>query len=139
MADQSLVELRKRVERWRRTGGGRGSRIPDQLWEEAASVAEEHGVYATSKALRFNYYSLRDRMVQTPIRPRKKKDGPGRDEAGRGTPQFVELPMGSLCGAGDRAVIELLGERGDRMRIEVGGASQLDVVGLAQAFWRSER
>lgn len=139
MADRSLVKVRKRVEGWRRTGGGRGSRIPDQLWEEAVSVAEEHGVYATSKALRFNYYSLKDRMDATLAAPKKKKRAPRRDEPGKDRPRFVELPMGCLGSAGDRAVIELLGERGDRMRIEVAGSSQLNVVSLAQAFWRRER
>jgi hypothetical protein len=39
----------------------------------------------------------------------------------------------------DRTVVEFVGTRGGRMRIDVTGMSRVDVVGLAQAFWSCER
>ena len=39
----------------------------------------------------------------------------------------------------DKTVVELVGTGGARMRIDVTGASRVDVVGLAQAFWSRER
>jgi hypothetical protein len=35
-------------------------------------------------------------------------------------------------------VVEIVGQRGGRMRIDVNGMSGVDVVGLAQAFWSHE-
>jgi len=45
-----------------------------------------------------------------------------------------------IPGAPDsKTVVELVGTSGARMRIDVTGASRVDVVGLAQAFWSRER
>ena len=38
---QELVALQRRVEGWRKQGGGRGSRIPEKLCELPASVRNE--------------------------------------------------------------------------------------------------
>lgn len=59
-----LNELGQRVTEWREEHGGRGSRIPDQLWKDAVRVARVEGVWATAKALRFNYEALRSRLDQ---------------------------------------------------------------------------
>jgi hypothetical protein len=40
--------------------------------------------------------------------------------------------------AGGQTVVELIGTGGARMRIDVTGTSNVDVVGLAQAFWSRE-
>jgi len=119
---RELVAVRQRVERWRRKDGGRGSRIPEELWNEAASAARGHGVYATARALRLNYDRLKARAVE----------GEGRSSKGAAS-AFVELRMEGVGAAG--AVIELVGGRGDQMRIHLSGARTTDLVGLAQAFW----
>jgi hypothetical protein len=59
-----LTELRARVLQWREQGGGRGSRIPDELWQEAIQVARIDGVYATAKATGFKYEQLKKRGGQ---------------------------------------------------------------------------
>ena len=59
---QELNELGQRVTEWREREGGRGSRIPDQLWNDAVRVARVVGVWATAKALHFNYEALRKRV-----------------------------------------------------------------------------
>lgn len=53
--------------------------------------------------------------------------------AGAGHETFIEVAM-SAIGGGGRTVVEFLGRHGDRMRVDVAGG--VDVVGLAQAFWR---
>jgi len=113
--------------------------VPEELWNAAVEVARVAGVHATSKAVRFNYYSLRDRLVRadsTALTPRK----PDREAT------FVEVQMPSLpslapreSAVNDKTVVELVGTSGARMRIDVTGASRVDVVGLAQAFWSRER
>src|SRR5271166_1676923 len=116
-----LQALRGRVEHWRAHRDGGRSMVPEDLWKAAVEVARVAGVHATSKALRFNYYSLKDRLVQADsaaLTPRK----PERDAT------FVEVQMHSLPSLAprqeavdDRTVVALVGTRGGRMRIDVTG------------------
>ena len=134
---EQLEALRRRVERWRAHRDGR-SRVPEDLWDAAVEVARVEGVHATSKALRFNYYGIKDRLVlaDSAALTRRKPD---RDAT------FVEVQMPSAPSlvpresADDRTVVELVGTGGARMRIDIAGASRVDVVALAHAFWSSER
>ena len=136
---EQLDALRRRVEHWRAHRNGGRSKVPEGLWRAAVEVARVAGVHATSKALRFNYYSLKDRLVQADSAALTPKE-----PAGDAT--FVEvqmLPVPSLApresAVDDRTVVEFVGPRGARMRIDVTGTSRVDVVGLAQAFWSRER
>lgn len=136
-ATEQLKALCFRVERWRaHRDGGRGL-VPEDLWNAAIEVARVEGLHATSKALRFNYSSLKDRMLRADsAAPKPKKADP---EA-----TFVQVQMPTLPSfappesARGQTVVELVSTRGARMRIDVTGASRVDVVGLAQAFWSRE-
>lgn len=154
-----LRALRERVAAWRKQGGGRGSRIPEPLWDEAVRVARTSGLHATAQATRFNYERLKERSG--------KADGSGADTApvdvragaeqradlvvegskkravaagnggtrGAGVAdgaRFVALQM-APGRAGSQTMIELVGRDGERMRVEVTG--EVDVVGLVQTFW----
>jgi hypothetical protein len=135
-ATEQLEALCSRVEHWRAHREGGRSMVPEELWNAAVEVARVEGVHATSKALRFNYYSLKDRLVRadSAALTRRKSD---RDAT------FVEVQMPSLApresAVNDKTVVELVGTGGARMRIDVTGTSRVDVVGLAQAFWSRER
>lgn len=132
---EQFKALRRRVEHWRAHRDGGRSMIPEELWNAAVEVARVEGVHATSKAVRFNYYNLKDRLVladSAALTPRK----PDHDAT------FVEVQMRALpslapreSAVDDKTVVELVGTSGARMRIDVTGASRVDVVGLAQAFW----
>lgn len=130
MVVEDLSTLRERVEQWRECRTKR-TRIPEDLWTAAVMVARVEGVYATSRATRFNYYSLKDRLALAETEPRH---GCGETIE---PATFVELVGGQLVGGG-KTVVEIVGRRGGRMRIDVSGASPVDVVGLAQAFWGHE-
>lgn len=126
------------VERWRSQRGAGRSMVPEDLWTAAVEVARIEGVYATSKALRFNYNSLRDRLVLADRAAHKPKRGDG-------TATFVEVQMPSPASGAPRAsavggqtVVEFVGTGGARMRIDVTGTSSVDVLALAQAFWSHE-
>ncbi len=60
---RKLIALQRRVEGWRRDGGGRGSRIPQEMWVAAVAVSQTAGLYATARALRFNYENLKKRAL----------------------------------------------------------------------------
>jgi len=139
-----LNDLGRRVAEWREEHGGRGSRIPDEVWQDAVRVAGVDGVWATAKALRFNYEALRRRVRQggsgTVVEKPRKVGGTAATRArrtevapgGSGGARFIALEMGQLGGAG-RTVIDLLGRHGDRMRVDVAGG--VDLAGLVQTFW----
>lgn len=132
---EQLEAVRGRVEHWRKHRNGGRSPVPENLWNAAVDVARVEGVHATSKALRFNYYSLKDRLVRADDvaqTTRSRRDGtaltqrkPDRDTT------FVEVQMPSAPSLArrepvdDKTVVELVGTGGARMRIEVTGTSRV--------------
>jgi hypothetical protein len=161
---KELAELRARVTQWRgQEGGGRGSRIPEELWQEAVRVARSDGLYATAKALQFNYERLKERsgelekerepatqvaeIVKAKASSRKLRSragkGGGRSllasspDGERGDPsaRFIALKVAPVAPSrtGSQTMIELWGHHGERMRVEVAGG--IDVVGLVQSLW----
>jgi hypothetical protein len=48
------------LEEYRRSQPGR-AKLPESIWEAAAALAREHGVYAIAQALRLDYMGLRKR------------------------------------------------------------------------------
>jgi hypothetical protein len=81
------------------------------------------GLYATARALRFNYEGLKKRAGEEAV---------ARGEHGT---EFVALQIPQLNG-GAKVVVDLVGRDGEQMRIDVSSASAMDVVSLAQTFWR---
>ena len=125
---EDLSTLRERVEQWRQQRPKR-TRIPEELWAAAVQVARVEGAYATHRATRFDYNGLKERLALP--------ETTAREECG-GTTAFVELGGVQLADSGGRTVVEIVGRRGGRMRMDVSGAGGGDLVGLAQAFWRHE-
>lgn len=152
-ASEELNGLRQRVEAWREQHGGRGSLVPDELWNGAVEAARVDGVWATAQALHFNYQGLRERVDRAkgmeggrgkaPLALATTADVPepgpvtrrnsGKQVRDSGRSAFIALEMGRLSGPRG-AVVDLVNRRGDRMRVEVPDG--LDVLGLADRFWR---
>ena len=122
-----LSRTRQRLERWRRKYGGPGKPIPEELWHEAVELARVEGVGTTARALRLDRQRLTARMSEM-VSPQT-----GVIEAG-----FVEVETGGLLLSG-QTIVRLEGPDGERLQVEVNGPSPVDVVGLAQAFWRRQR
>jgi hypothetical protein len=124
---QELRVVREHLDGWRRRHGGRGRRIPEGLWTEAASVARVSGLRETARALRLRVEPLRARIdgVKRPA-ARKRR-------AARST--FVELTgLGPF--AGEEKVVELSRGGGHVMRIRLSGpAGTADLLRLAESFW----
>jgi len=136
---EQLKVLRGRLERWRKHRDGGRAMVPDEFWNGAVEMARVAGVHATSKALRFNYYSLKDRLA---LADGAATSSPKRADRGA---TFVELQLPSQpsptvrdSAAGGQSFVELVGTGGARMRVGITGTSNVDVVGLAQAFWSRE-
>jgi len=127
---QALWRARERLARWRERYGGRGVRIPEELWALAVVAARAEGVEATARALGLDRRRLSERLEGEPTG--------GRETAGNGqsgeVAGFFELRMSEVAGGG-RGVVELTGGDGERLRVEVADVRGLDLVGLARAFW----
>lgn len=117
---------RQRLERWRKQHGGSGRPIPEEIWEEAARVAQAEGIAATARALRLDRYRLARRAE---VEVKKDAGANASTEAG-----FVELSASRLC-LSARTVVRLEGRDGERLTVEFDDEPRVDVVALARAFW----
>lgn len=127
--------LMARVECWRESRR-KGSAMPGELWEAAASLAVERGVYAVSRQLGLSYDSLRRRVDQA------TGQGLGGSAGGGG---FVEVRAAQLLGsAAERAApaaggaeVEVWGGDGARLLVRLGDGGGVDVAGVVSAFLSS--
>ena len=122
-----MEDARRRLEAWRKSRS-RGKRIPAPLWALAAALARTHGVSPVSQRLGLDYNGLKRRVeaIRTPRRSRLKPP-----------PGFVELPLIGQPAHGPSCTVELARGEGARMTIRWEGKEGLDLVGLAEAFWRA--
>ena len=122
-----IEEARRRLEVWRKSRR-RGKRIPAPLWALAAALARTHGVSPVSQRLGLDYNGLKRRAEAT-----------GR-HGGLGSSPLLDSSncpsLGSLA-HGPNCTVELARGEGARMTIRWEGKEGLDLVGLAEAFWRS--
>src|SRR5580700_3864277 len=103
-----LERLRQRFERWRGTHRAR-SRISDSLWAAAARLAGSYGICRTAKALRVDYYSLKERLEHVSA-----------GAAGRPQGKFLELPPPSTTSLGE-CTVEWEDAAGSKMRVHLKG------------------
>ena len=128
LSSAQVKEVGRQVAHWRRTRRKR-SPMPPALWDAAVSLAGTHGIYAIARDLGLSYGTLKQRVAQTP--------GGGslgrREETG-----FVEVPAAQLvsCFEAASAVVELSGSDGAKLVIRLRDDGRLDVLGLADAFWK---
>ena len=101
---EPIAQLQRELEEYRRMRPRR-AKLPVSIWDAAAELAREHGVYAVAQPLRLDYMGLKKRLGEgTPRRPGKSK------------PVFVEL-IAPPPAKGEECLIEFESTRGDKMRI----------------------
>lgn len=123
-----LVRLEARLDRWRHRHGGRGRRIPSELWQEAAHAAQTLGADAVARRLRVRRERLQDMVAR--LDPTVDVDG-GRE--------FVEIPWPAStvpvqAALSDVTVVQLEAPDGRRLRLEVSSAAGFDVGAIVAAF-----
>ena len=119
-----LKEAQERFTQWRSSQSGRRP-IPEELWQLAAELAGEHGVFRTAQVLRLDYTRLKQRARA--VSPGRKRRTP--------SPAFVEL-MSPVTTQKCECVIEVEGPRG-RIRIEWKGSAAPDLTGLSRKIGRA--
>jgi hypothetical protein len=83
--------------------------------------------YRTAKALRLDYYSVKNRTEQ-------KAGGIGEVPEEGTTPTFLELPP-ALRDDSCECTVELEDSGGAKMRMHLKGAAAPDLAALSRSFW----
>ncbi len=119
----SLETVKQEFQQWRASRKHR-SRIPEELWEAAASLSEQYSVHYISRSLGLNHSALRDRVS-------------ARSMGGNKDIQtcFFELPLpqsAPIVGC----LVEMENSHGNKMRMHFTGEASFDLRALGQDFWR---
>ena len=121
-----MEAVRRRFERWRGTHRTR-SRIPDLLWAAAVKLVGRYGLHRTSRTLRLDYYSLKERAEQ---RSAVAADS----EKSFAASAFVELSPAATVGPCE-CTLELEDTGGAKMRVHLKGVTMPDLAALSRSFW----
>ena len=133
-ATVELCRVEKRVSRWRARHGGRGRRIPEELWSAAAEVAAVAGVNETARVLSIDRKRLSRRVG---VGPSVASAAELLERAALASTGFVEVDAQRMFARG-RTVVRLTSRDGEQLEIEVEG-SAMDVVSVARALWERAR
>ena len=120
----SLKEVEQLFTTWRASRKQK-SRIPDELWEAAASLAAQYSIHQVSRDLRLNHTALKDQVAA-----RTQED----DSTTAQQACFLELsppqsPPLSEC------LMEMENRHGEKMRMHFAGEVSLDLLAVSQNFW----
>ena len=120
----ALRAARRQLDRWR--GRHRPhTRLPEELWHKAVTLARRHGLNKTASALGLKYYSLKSRMETNATVVSKSEKVAG---------QFVELVPGPMTAPSLECTIELQDGNGTMVRMHVKGARMADLASFASAL-----
>lgn len=123
VAGGRLRAAKRQIDRWRRECR-RPGRIPVELWQLAAEAAAEQGIEETAARLRLNARRLEQWVDQL---------GLGRNAAGAGGVEFVELPALALSPPGE-CQVEVAERSGRKLRIWLTGSAVAQLASVAAAL-----
>ena len=123
----TLSEVMERIEKWRKTPNT-PRRIPEELWEAAASLSKDYSIHRISKALGVNYSSLKQRVLP------ERQDLPVSSEQPL---TFIELGIEQPSSISE-CIVEMEDGSGAKMRMHFRGKTDFDLLELGKAFWRKE-
>ncbi len=124
-ARQSLEEVRKQFENWRRERK-KGGRIPQRLWQAAAGLSDRHSVGKIATALALDHARLKQRIA-----------APGclGGESGRAVEAGIEFVSIGALPTPHADVVELEEEAGRRLKVHLIGAGTDRLIEVARALW----
>lgn len=123
---EPIAQLQQQLNQWRGTNRPR-TRLPEPFWNAAVEFAREYGIYRTARPLRLDYADLKQRLLGSQSRPRKRVR-----KANQAA--FVEL-LAANTPQPDEWTIEFESSRGHKMRVQWKATVPLDWTPLLRA-WR---
>jgi len=107
------------------------SRIPEPLWASAVKLAGRYGIHRTAKALRVDYYALKER-----VEGQAATGASNAPQRGAGA-TFLELPPPARTGSCE-CTLEFEDANGAKMRVRLEGVETPDLTALSRSFWQIE-
>ena len=119
---EAITQLQRQLDQFRSTQPGR-TKLPESLWQAAAELARQHGIYAVAHPLRLDYTRLKQRLGDIPKGQQKARK-----------PAFIEF-LGGGSATLPEYVIEFESATGSKMRIQWKATVPPDWTSLLRA-WR---
>ena len=127
---EAIQQLQQQLDQFRLTHPRR-SKLPEPLWEAAAALARQYGIYTVAHPLRLDYVGLKKRLDGASSSARKAV----RPTAAKA--EFVELPA-PRTPLIEECVIEFESARGGKMRIQWRAPAEPDWIKLLRAWRETE-
>ena len=122
----ALRTARRELDRWRRQHRPR-ARLPEELWRKAATLADQHGLSKTARALGLSYNSLKKHRAPASNGLSRKPEVPC---------EFLEFVAGPMPPRSITCTFEVDDGHGVSVRMHVQGICMTDLISFASA-WRS--
>ena len=119
---EAIVQLQRQLDQFRSTQPQR-TKLPEALWQAAAELARQHGIYPVAHPLRLDYMGLKRRLGGIPALRRKASK-----------PTFVELTAPHGVPVAEYA-IDFECPSGRKMHIQWKESAPPDWISLLRA-WR---
>ena len=137
----ALGRAQRKLQQWRQRHRRR-TRIPDELWREAAELAGAYGINRIARALRLDYYSLKKRVEAAggcrvfgqKVAPHSISDRRAIAADDQAMTGFIELAAASPTGSPE-CILELEDPGGAKMRVHLKGVEAPDLAALSRSFW----
>jgi len=123
--EPSLSDVKERIDHWRTTREKPGP-MPEALWAAAADLSKVHSVSKIANTLSLNYTALKNRVHPEQMDHPVVKEHP---------PAFIELGIGQAPSISE-CMVEMENTAGAKMRMHFRGKTDVDLLELADAFWR---
>jgi len=118
----ALSRARHQLDLWRSQQPNKRTRLPKEFWQRAVTLAKEHGLNKTARALNVKYYSLKKHLDQA-------------DDAGsissKAEPHFIEVMPGTTTPGGVECTIEWAEGHNATVRMHIKGAGLSELTALA--------
>ncbi len=118
-----LEEVQERFREWRASRDKRG-RIPDALWQAAATLYPAYSLHQIAKALHLNHTKLKQYVHEQ----QAVSSLPAAPAA------FIDLGFSDVLTPCE-CTVEMQHQNGARMRVQVKGQNELDLMKLIRQFW----
>jgi hypothetical protein len=121
----ALSQARHQLDLWRSQQPNKRTRLPKEFWQQAVTLAKEHGLNKTARALNVKYYSLKKHFDET---------GGDASVSSKPEPHFIELMPGTMTPGGVECTIEWVDGHNATVRMHIKGAGLSELTALAGVF-----
>jgi hypothetical protein len=131
-----LEQVVKKFQQWR-AGRQKLERIPEVLWQAAASLYPRYSVFCIARALRLDFVDIRDRIHSKRKQScgLKRKGAMARGAHSQGL-HFMELPAAAAAGGSECSVKLKDGPRGTQITIRLKGSGIGPLLESLGGLWK---